>query len=514
MREKAHPDLKQALRPVKRRVHLSNAIWYGSVGVLIAGASCAVFVGASYFIPVPQLSLLTAAAASSIFTLAVLAGLLKPVSYGLAARRADDGGLAERALTALTLFENTPMALLQRDDAVRHLKSLPLKTAIPLKLSKHSLLAASAITLFLMGALFFIPNPQNDVLLKRESFQKAMAEQAKTVEEEAEKLEESPYTKEELNKLRKLMGDLARELRDSKEPQQAFLAMDKAQRKLEDLQKNTSDKARTDAAQAFAQSGLKDMSQALSKSDAKASAKAVEQLESPGSQTTSSAALEKASDAMPEGALKEAAAQTAQALKSGDAKSVSAALTALSSAMQSTCSGSSPGDPGDLSTLMGQLRAGTLTASQAITGQAAGAGQGKGNGSGQGTGTGQGQQGNAGGGAGKGSTNLDGGITKPGTSSMGEGTNPSEYKLGQYETIYDPTRLSGADDIHKTTGVMGEGESQQVQLGPGLGDATGQVPYQDVILNYQDAASKAAQQAELPEGMRLWVDGYFQALID
>ncbi len=519
MREFAHPAIRQALKPVRRRVHISQALMLGSMGVLAASVSFAALALASYFIPIPQLHLWMGAAAFGILLLAVIAGLLRPVSYKLAARCADAGGLKERVLTALTIMDDTPMAQLLREDAIRHLKSLPLKTAIPLKAGKTPLIMATIVALLAAGLVMFVPNPQNDVLAGREAFAKAMEKQAKAVEEALEKLEEAPYTKEELSALRKLMGDLAREIGKSTEPQQAYLAMDKAQRELSELQKTAADRMRLQAAQAFSQSGLTDLSNALSLSDASAAQKAAAQLSNAGANAAGSNALKQAADAMPEGELKEAASKTAEALKTGDMENVKAALSSLSAAMQSTCSGSSPGNSGnlgDINSLLAQLRSATLSASQESSGQAAGSGKGsasgQGKGNGQGTGSGQGQQGGAG--AGKGSTNLDGGITKPGTSSQGQGANVPEYKLSQYETIYDPTRLSGADELHQTAGSVGEGESQQIQLGPGLGDASGQVPYHEVIFSYQDAASKAAQLELLPEGMQLWVDGYFQSLID
>jgi hypothetical protein len=514
MREKTHPVIQKALQPVRRRVRLSHAVRYGSFGVLFACLGCASLAALSYFIPIPRLPVWMGAAALGLLMLAVIAGVLRPVSYETAARQADAGGLKERVLTALTLFDDSPMALLQREDAVRHLKALKPETAVPLKLNGRPLLMAAALSLLAAGALIFIPNPQNDVLAKREAFAKAMAEQAKAVEEEAEKLEESPGTKEELNELRKLMGDLARDLRKATEPQESYLAMDKAQRELDDLAKQASDKAKAEAAQAFSQSGLNGLSDALSKSDAEAASKAVGQLAKSEAQAQLSSAMQKAANALPEGVLKEAAAQAAQALNAGNLQNLNTALSALNAAVTGTCSGQVPGNAanlGNISSLLAQLRSGTLSASQG-SGQAAGSGQGSGTGSGQGTGNSQGQQGGAG--AGKGSTNLDGEVTKAGTSSQGEGTNPPGYKLGQYETLYDPTRLNGADDVHQATGTLGEGESQQVQMGPGLGDASGQVPYHEVIFDYQEAASKAAQQEALPEGMQLWVDGYFQALVE
>lgn len=513
MKEKVHPAVRQALGGVRRRLRLYHGVQGGTMGLLAAGISCAILAAVSYFVPIPGLLLIMAAAAAGLFVLAVLAGLVWPVPLELAARRADAAGLNERAITALVLQGDTPMTLLQREDAIRHITALPPKAAVPLKPPKRPLLAAGAIALLTCAALAAIPNPQNVVLARREAFQKAMAAQAETVEKAAEELEDSFLTKEEVAALRKLMGDMARELRNAREPQQAYLAMDKAQRSLQDLQKNASDRARQTAAQAFAQSGLKALSDAMARSDAKAASEAVGQLKDSDAKDTS-AALAQAASLLPEGALQSAAAQAAQAMNAGDAQSLNAALNALNAAVQSACAGQSAGAAGNLSALLAQLRAGTLAASQGSSGQGAGAGQGQGNGTGQGTGSGQGTGQGAGGGAGKGSTNQDAGIGKGNTGSMGEGSSPPEYKLGQYEKIYDPTRLNGADDRYSASGQMGEGESQQLQLGPGLGDASGQVPYNEVIFSYQEAAARAAQQESLPEGLRLWVDGYFQALIE
>ena len=101
MKQKVHPAIVQALRPAKRRIRLYHAAQYAGTGVLAACASCAALAGVSYFVPIPRLPLFMALAALSLFSLSVLAGLLRPVSNELAARRADAGGLHERALTAL-----------------------------------------------------------------------------------------------------------------------------------------------------------------------------------------------------------------------------------------------------------------------------------------------------------------------------------------------------------------------------------------------------------------------------
>ena len=512
MKSKVQPDIKKALRPFRLRLRFTNAVLGGCWGMLAAALACVLLAVASYVTPIAQVPLYMAWAAAGALAIGVLLGFTKPVPILRAARAADEAGLCERAVTALSLTEDSPMAVIQREDALKHLQALPPKSALPMRASPQPLIAAGGLTLVLAAAILFIPNPQDQVIARQNAFQKVMTEKSQTAEKAAEELEKAPYTKEQVNELRKMMGDLALELREAREPQQAYLAMDKAQRNLEEFSRKATSASRQAISQAFEQNGMKDIAEALKNGDAQAATQAVSQLAQSSAAAQSAQALAKAAESLPEGELKEAAQAASNALNSGNAASVQAALESLSNAAQSTSSGTLTGN---ISALLGQLRAGAQAASasqSAAGGQEQGQGQGSG---GQGNGGGQGGQGlGAGSGAGKGSTNQDAGVSKGQQSSGGQGASAPEYKLGQYETIYDPTRMNIGDETHQASGQMGEGESQQVQLDPGLGDAYGQVPYHQVIYTYQDAASKAAEQALLPEAILKWVDGYFQALID
>ena len=65
----------------------------------------------------------------------------------------------------------------------------------------------------------------------------------------------------------------------------------------------------------------------------------------------------------------------------------------------------------------------------------------------------------------------------------------AQYKTGQYESIYDPTRLGDGGEISQSTGkVTQNGEHTQLQLTPGLGNTQGSVPYDQVAGEYRDAA--------------------------
>ncbi len=510
MKERVLPAIGRALTPFRLRLRLDHALKGMCWGIMAAAAACSLLVALSFLLPLAGLWQYMIIAAAVAFAAGVFIGFFLPVTYRQAACIADKAGLAERAITALGLNEYTPMALLQREDAIKWLSSLPPKKALPLRVEKRPLFATGAIALVTLAALLFIPNPQNQVLARRDAFQAAMANQAKHVEKTAEKLGDGAYAKEQRDALRKVLGDLARDLRGAREPQQAYLAMDKAQKRMESMLRQASEVSRQSAAQAFDSNGLKDLAQALKNGDGEAVKEAAAKLAGDGNADENAKALDLAAKAMEDGDWKDAVQAAAQALASGNAQNINAALESLGEMAQSMDAGELTGD---LNALMSQLRSGALTAAQSGTvSTGSGSGPGAAQGQGQGQGLGQGQS--AGQGAGTGSTNQDQGVSQGQPSGQGQGAKPAAYKLGQYETIYDPTRLDGAETAHQATGQVGEGDSQKVQLGPGLGNTSGQVPYQQVIFTYQEAASKAAQQAALPETLLKWVDGYFQSLID
>ena len=151
--------------------------------------------------------------------------------------------------------------------------------------------------------------------------------------------------------------------------------------------------------------------------------------------------------------------------------------------------------------------------SAAAQGGAKGDGSGKGQGAGQGSGNGQGK--GSGTGAGKGSTNEDAGYSQSNGAQRQAGSGMAQYKTGQYESIYDPTRLGDGGEISQSTGkVTQNGEHTQLQLTPGLGNTQGSVPYDQVAGEYRDAAVQSAQQDNLPDYARQWVNDYFTALLD
>ena len=129
---------------------------------------------------------------------------------------------------------------------------------------------------------------------------------------------------------------------------------------------------------------------------------------------------------------------------------------------------------------------------------------------------GQGQgEGQGGGGAGRGTTNQEEGGPSAARNHTGSGGDDPTYRLGEYEAIYDPTRLGDGGKITQSTGQVAEdAQISEITLAPGLGDASGSVPYDQVIGEYQAAAVQKAQEAALPGYAQQWIADYFGALTD
>ena len=487
--------MKKALRAVSRRIRARRAVNGLCWGLLIGLALALLLTAASFLRPLRYrnagLALCCAAPVCGL-----LIGLLRPVQPALAARTADACGLRERAQTALALLDRQDeMARIQRADAMRALEALDARKALPLKAPVKPLIAAgvcAAVTL----ALFFLPNPQDGVLRRQEQFAQRMEKPAEAIEKAADALDEKALGEKNTQELRKILGDLAREVRQSREAREALTALSEGQQRMEKLLSES----RGAAMEALGQTGLDSLAQAM-----EADGQALE-------------------DALREAA----AAEGSEALSGqlGEAAQAAQANAAAASALQAAASAMSQGNPGQAAQALGQLSASGLASGQiasalrsakaAAGGQGQGQMQGQGQGQGSGgSGQGQGQGQNAGGGAGQGSTNQE----MPGSggqhAAQGSGKNNAAYKLGEYETIYDPTRLGDGGEITQSTGKVDENaQISEMTMGPGLGDASGSVPYDRVVGEYQAAAVQRAQEAALPGYAQQWVADYFSALTD
>lgn len=489
--------MKKALLPVRRRLRLRHAARGFCWGLLAMGAADAAVMALSFALPLHlRTPLLLAALALPL--LGAAAGLLWPVPLLLAARAADACGLRERAQTALALRgREDDMARLQRADALSALQGLNARKALPLRAPRRVLIAAAAC-LALCAALAFVPNPQDDVLRAQQQFMQKMEKPKEVLAEALKALDEAELDAQTMQDLRRLTGDLARELAQSRDRREALTALSRAQQQMEKLL----NQSKNAAGEALGQAGLDALAQALNAAGADAQSleealsAAAEGMDAQQLAEQLEEAAQSASDAAAAQALKAAA----QALSQGSASAAAQALSQLSA--QSAAA----------SQLAAAMQGAKAAAGLASGGQGA-SGQGQGQGQGQGAGQSQGQ--GQGGGAGKGSTNQDqsgAGGAKGGHSA---GKDPGQYNLGAYESIYDPTRLGDGGEISQSTGKVNEqGEISELTLGPGLGDASGSVPYDQVAGAYRDAAVQRAREAQLPAYAQQWVNDYFGALVE
>ena len=471
--------MKKALLPVMRRMRLQHGVMGLCWTLLALTAFSLLILILSFFIPLEKRNVwILASLALSI--LGFFIGLLWPVSYLQGARKADEQGLKERAQTAWSLRDRQDdMARLQRQDAVAHLQSMP---RIPVRVSAKPLIAAG-ISLAAALILFFVPNPQDAVLRQRADLRQRLEKPAVALEKAADRLNDSVLDKQTVQELRKLLGDLARQTRQARDSREAATQVSQAQQRMERLLSD----ARNAASEALGQAGLDALAEALEAGDMNA--------------------MEQALENMDGDALSQAAQNTANA----------AAASALQAAAQALSSGSAA----QAAQALGQLSAAGLSAGQAAAAMqsakaAALGGQGQGNGQGQGQSGGQGGNGQgAGGGAGQGSTNQDASSGGAGRQSASAGGREGRYHLGEYEQIYDPTRLGDGGEITQSTGTVDENaQMSELTLSPGLGSASGSVPYDQVVGEYQAAAVQRAQEAALPGYAQQWVADYFSALTE
>lgn len=393
------------------------------------------------------------------------------------------------------------MTRLQRADALRALRELnPRQVPLP-RLGRW--LAAAAATAALAALLLALPNPQAAAVQRIEDFQRRMEQAEEQLQQATEKAAD-PLSPSEREELRRLLDELRRETGRARDSLDALLALDAGEKRLEQLQDAWAAQSLAALSQALAQAGLnapaaaleageqEALTQALSGLDASALERAGE-----GQTQPVQAALSAAAQALAQGQT----AQAAQALSGAQAAS-GQQQSALENARQA------------LDALRSALQGGQ--SAMRASGQAGQAGQ-----SGQSSQNGpNGQSGQSGaegpaqgqpGGAGQGSSNQAQGSAQ-GDQQGGRGSREPRYREEQFEEIYDPTRLSAGETALSAAGQRGEGESTQMQLGPGAGSAEGYVPYNRVLGEYAEAAALAADSQALSAQAKKWVDDYFAAL--
>ena len=379
--------MRKALSRTRRRLRQIHGFAGFSLGLAIGCAAAFALMALSFFLPLENRGRLLPFCAA-FPALGGFLGYMLPVGDARAARAADACGLLERAQTALALTDRQDqMACLQRADAVRALEALDVRKAMPLRPSRRILLAAGVCAL-LAAALCFVPNPQDDVLRQRAQLRQRMEKPAQAVEQAAGQLEEEILGEETVQDLRRLLGDLARDLRQAKDSRDALTSVAGVRQRMEKQLSGSRDAA----ADALGAAGLESLAAAMEAGDTQSLEEAIQEALGTGEAGLSGEQMEQAAEAASSDAAASAALQAAaRAMARGDSAAAAQALSQLSASRVAS----------------GQVEA----ALQSARAMAGGQGQGESQGNGQGSGTGQGaSQGKTNGsGAGQGSTNQDAG---------------------------------------------------------------------------------------------------------
>lgn len=499
--------LTRALGPVRLRVRLCRAARASGYALFSAAAFMLGLRVCMFFVPVerPAAYLAPFLALAALFVAAVF---LWPVPNRRAVRAADDCGLMQRALTALELAADTsPIAQMQRADALESLRALDAKRALPVHMNRRWT-AAMSLCIALSGVLSFLPNPQGAVIAEKQSMREELREQAEKIEKAADALPAS-MDPDQLAQLRGLAKELAGSLRASESARDALLALNEAGDAIQRIERQQVQSAVGAASKALGAGGLGELRRALESGDAGQLQKAMENLAA-GDSGALNQALSSAAASAPSGSALRAALQNAAQAAPGAAQS--AALNQLAGKLSATASSASASQ---LSALVASAKAQLGGASGSKGASAAGSGGQKGSGSGGGPRKG-GQGSGAGSGAGMGTTNQDAGYREGGARRPGSNTGSGApvVKTGAYESIYEPTRLGDGGEITQSTGQVSGGDVSRADLAPGLGTAGGTVPFAQGARSYGQAAAKAADRPGVPEDVQKMVNAYFSALID
>lgn len=503
-------QLVHALKPIRKRMRAQRALSWTMIGLLAGAIIVLLMRGASFMWEFPNVTIwYFVAMICSPLLFGGIAWLL-PISDMSVARLADSCGLHARAQTALMLkSSDTPMADLQRQDTLECLNNFNPKAMLPFQIPKFSIIGVIVCALC-FSASFLIANPQMQIMHAKTEFQTEMKKQADLVEEGAAKLDDSQAQTQDL---RKLLGDLAHELRQSTEPKTALSALDDAEREMDQIKKTTS----KDALKALKDAGLSELAQALEAGDSEKAKQLLkqgtEQANSAQSSQSTSSQLSKAAQSASDQSASQQLSDASQALSSGNLQK------ALESLQNAALGQSNALTQASALSAMARSAAAQAGAKQAATLNLNGlsisslasmstAGNSTGSGAGGASGTG------SGGGAGLGTTNKDGGYTASTNSTAPLGSNAPQMKVSEYESIYDPTRLGTEGEVTNERGQIGEGEISEATIGSGLGSIDESVPYNEVLPEYYESAVEAVQNANLPGYAQNWVDRYFSSLTE
>lgn len=549
--------LRAALRPLAARLVWRRRWRWALIGARWASLASVAIMLAARLAPVERAPLAAFLCPFAGFVCGWLAGAFAPAPMERVVASGDALGLSERLITAWELRrDDSPAALLQRHDALARLAELDLRACIRFQLDARALRLPTAALLVAL-ALGLWPNAMTAVVTARRAERAAIARERAHLAEFRQELAPPGRPLSDLEqRIVAALREAERKLARAASARAAVAALAQAEQGLAELKQPAEPTAASLAQMAAALSesaATRPIADALEARDYESAADSLAQLarvQGGSAAQAASVALARAArtpglDALTAAALRAAAADLARAAQAaqsqGDASS--AAQSALAQAQQSLSeAGQQLAAAGrgalEQAALTGALNAlaaargnisasaaaaGTLPRMAAVSGPGAGSlGTGAGAaGSGNQGGSGQsGSEGSSGGpsqgvgssGAGTGSTNQaeSGGRTPAAGQSTGAGS-PGMAR-GEYERIYDPTRLGGEGSATVLPGQAGQGPSQYVDVRDPSVRAGALLPYEEVLATYRQEALESLAGSAIPPALQSLVKDYFTSL--
>jgi len=488
--------LADYLRQWDRRLRLEHSLTWGLRG-LAAGLLAAVFIASAARIwPLHALAGLWGATLAPAGLLIALTLVWLWPRPALAQARFFDRclGLQERISTALEISQGNItlpdwMAQEQLANALHAAQKADPAAALPLRLAPRDWLPA-ALSLALLAAAIWLPNPMQDILVERAAVRQAIQEQVEELEAIREEIAADPQLSKADREalLEALDGSIERlGIRDLTREEALAELTETGERLRELTSAETEQKA---AGLNSAAGGLKDspitsaLAEALLNEDYQLAAAILQDLSNDlGEQLTQELDLaEQLAQAAAElgQSNPELAGQLAQAAQAmpGD---IAAAREALAQASQTISQ-------------TGRQVAASRAAQQAA-GQMVSSGQQVAQAGGQSGQDGQGGEGPA----------------KP-AGPMQPDNGPGDGGLREFEPIYAPQRIggTGGPEMELPQGSDPGELVRELGSNPEIGRST--VPYNQVYVAYADAANQALEEQHIPLGLRGYVRNYFSAL--
>lgn len=503
------------------RLRIADSINWGLWGAICGAAAALLLALAARLWPLLPTRGLIALAGTLIlasFATGLTLPLLWPRSPLCLARTFDRCfGLAERLTTALELSTGRirttqEMTRAQIADALQAARSVDVQAMLPLRASRRALAIWGALLLGLIPS-FWLPNPQDQVLLQRAALAETIAEQREQLEAMRETIAQTEGLSEADREflLRTMEEALSALDKKRPSPEEALAALSEAERKLAELRDPgaTGLKSRLEhTAAEMADSHLtRDISEALAQGDYRRAAQALAAYGSTeGIPLTRDEELELAreleqaaqtlADADPE--LAQELAQAAEAIKSGDIPRAREAIRRAAQRMDAA--GERIARENTVERTQSQLQESRLRIAEAGRAQ-------------PGVSETARREAVEPSGAGRPGGQAPGGAENTGPPGAGQPGHHEDTGSGApYDEVYVPYRLN-EEGVELNIGRLGEGAPSAGTVpvpAPGTGQAG--VPYRQVYAEYAAQAGAALESSYIPLGLKQYVRDYFSAL--